>query len=32
VAIAKSGRQELEESLRRDREARAQRSADGGWH
>jgi len=31
VAIAKSGREELEESLRRDREARAQRSADGGW-
>jgi len=31
VAIAKSGREELEENLRRDREARAQRSADGGW-
>ena len=31
VAIAKSGREELEENLRRDREARAQRSADG-WH
>jgi glutathione-regulated potassium-efflux system ancillary protein KefC len=31
VAIAKSGREELEENLRRDREARAQQSADG-WH
>jgi glutathione-regulated potassium-efflux system ancillary protein KefC len=29
VAIAKSGRQELEENLRRDREAREQRSAQG---
>jgi glutathione-regulated potassium-efflux system ancillary protein KefC len=31
VAIAKSGREELEENLRRDREARQQTSA-GGWH
>jgi glutathione-regulated potassium-efflux system ancillary protein KefC len=31
VAIAKSGREELEENLKRDREARAQQSADG-WH
>ena len=29
VAIAKSGREELEENLKRDREARAQRSVDG---
>lgn len=33
VAIAKSGREELEENLRRDREAREQRrSAAEGWH
>jgi glutathione-regulated potassium-efflux system ancillary protein KefC len=31
VAMARSGREELEENLRRDREARAQRAADG-WH
>lgn len=31
VAIAKSGREELEENLRRDREARAQQAAKG-WH
>jgi glutathione-regulated potassium-efflux system ancillary protein KefC len=30
VAIAKSGREELEENLRRDREAQAQRDA-GHW-
>jgi glutathione-regulated potassium-efflux system ancillary protein KefC len=30
VAIAKSGRQELEENLKRDREARQRQSA-GGW-
>ncbi|WP_374690435.1 hypothetical protein [Accumulibacter sp.] len=30
VAIAKSGREELEENLRRDREAREQAGA-GGW-
>jgi hypothetical protein len=29
--MARSGREELEENLRRDREARAQRAADG-WH
>ena len=32
VAIAKSGREELEENLRRDREAQAQRERDAGWH
>jgi glutathione-regulated potassium-efflux system ancillary protein KefC len=31
VAIAKSGRDELEESLRSDREARSKTST-GGWH
>jgi glutathione-regulated potassium-efflux system ancillary protein KefC len=31
VAIAKSGREELEENLRRDREARQQAGA-GSWH
>ena len=31
VAIAKSGREELEENLRRDREARAQQDREG-WH
>ncbi len=33
VAIVKSGREELEENLRRDREARAAREGSGeGWH
>jgi len=32
VAIAKSGRAELEESLRRDREARVARRGGEGWH
>jgi glutathione-regulated potassium-efflux system ancillary protein KefC len=32
VAIAKSGRDELEENLRRDREARAQRAGADDWH
>jgi glutathione-regulated potassium-efflux system ancillary protein KefC len=32
VAIVKSGRDELEENLRRDREARRQRQGDEGWH
>jgi len=32
VAIAKSGREELEENLRRDREARAERGGARGWH
>jgi glutathione-regulated potassium-efflux system ancillary protein KefC len=32
VAIAKSGREELEESLRRDREARGQGDDPAGWH
>ena len=32
VAIAKSGREELEENLRRDREARAARGGATGWH
>ena len=32
VAIAKSGRAELEENLRRDREARAARGGAKGWH
>jgi glutathione-regulated potassium-efflux system ancillary protein KefC len=32
VAIAKSGREELEENLRRDREARGQGDDRAGWH
>jgi glutathione-regulated potassium-efflux system ancillary protein KefC len=32
VAIAKSGREELEENLRRDREAREQQRGGEGWH
>lgn len=32
VAIAKSGREELEENLRRDRQAREQTTGAGGWH
>ncbi len=31
VAIAKSGREELEENLRRDREARSEPAKRGGW-
>jgi glutathione-regulated potassium-efflux system ancillary protein KefC len=31
VALVKSGRQELEENLRRDREARGERVGDQGW-
>lgn len=32
VAIAKSGREELEENLRRDREAQQERDRSDGWH
>ena len=32
VALARSGRAELEESLRRDRDSRAARSSSEGWH
>jgi hypothetical protein len=32
VAIARSGREELEENLRRDREALGDRPDRAGWH